>query len=137
MVKVHHARHAIKSEAIKPVLFHPKAEVAHKESEYLVRAVVEEARVPELMAAPAALVEVAMVRAVEKVQAIEHILTRVRMYNVEQYGDSHAVCGVDEFFELIWRAVARARGEEARYLVPKRWRAHQCGAMPVERRVQA
>lgn len=128
MVLVHHARHAVEAEAVELVLLDPEAQIAEQEAEDLVVAVVEEAAVPELVPAAAALVEVLVVGAVELVDAIEDVLARVRVHDVEQDGDTHAMRGINQLLQLLWCAVARAGGEEARNLVAERFRGISWGA---------
>ena len=69
------------------------------------------------MPALGALVEVQMVGSVEHVEPVEAVLARVAVHDVQQHDDAHAVRGVDEFAQVVRRAVPAAGGEEARDLV--------------------
>ena len=96
MMVVHHACDAVKTETVKVILLHPEAEVAHEETEDLVVPVIEEAAIPELVSSAGTFMEVEMVSAVEVVEAIENVFASVRMDDVEEDGDTHAVRGVYE-----------------------------------------
>ena len=45
--------------------------------------------------------EIAVIGAVEHIQAIEDILAGMRVHDVQENRDSHSVSGVDEFHELL------------------------------------
>lgn len=77
VVVIHHASHAVESEAVKVEFLEPVPQVAHEEPEDLVVPIVEKAAVPELVPAARALVEVEVVSTVEQVEAVEHVLARV------------------------------------------------------------
>jgi hypothetical protein len=100
VMSIHHARDAVEAEAIKLVFVHPESEVGEQESKDLVTAIVEETAVPEFMTAFGALVEIAMIGTIKHVQSVEDVLAGMGMNDVEQDGNAHAVCGVDEFHEL-------------------------------------
>jgi len=100
VVNVHHTCDTVESEAIELIFIHPKPEVGEEESKDLMMAVVEEATVPELMTALGALVEVAVIGAVEHIQSIENVLACMGMDDVKQDSDAHSMGGVDEFHEL-------------------------------------
>lgn len=82
-------------------------------------AVVEQATVPQLVAAFGTFMEVEVVAAIEHVQPIQHILGRVAVDDVEQDGDAHAVRGVNQLLQVVWESVAAAGREEAVDLVAK------------------
>ena len=117
VMRVEHAGHAVEAEAVEVVLFHPKAQIREQEAQDLVVAVVEDPTVPELVATARAAVEVQRVAVVEHVEAVEHVLAGVRVHDVQQDGDAHAVRGVDQRFEVVGEAVARGGGEEGVDLV--------------------
>ena len=79
--------------------------------------VVEAAALPQVVVAARAVEEEAAVGAVEAVDAVEHVLGRVRVHEVEVDGDALPVRLVDERLELLGRAVAARRREERRHLV--------------------
>lgn len=110
---------AVEAETVKLEFLHEVAEVGQEEAQDLVVAVIKQARVPELVAALAALVEVEVVAAVKHVDAVQHVLARVRVDDVKQYGDAQAVGGVDELLQFFGRAVAAGYGKERRHLVAK------------------
>lgn len=70
MVFVHHARHAIKAEAIELVLVHPKAQVGKKEAKNLWVTIVEEARVPQVVTSTSTLMEVQVVSPIKVVESV-------------------------------------------------------------------
>ena len=77
VVSVHHARHSVESETIKSVLLNEEPKVAQQEPHYLVAAIVEQTRVPQLMATFGALVEVLVVASVKLVETIKNVLAGV------------------------------------------------------------
>ena len=119
MVVVHHAGHAVEPEAVELVLLHPVTEVAQQESKNLVMPVVEESTIPELVPTTTTFMEVLVVRAIEEVEPIENVLAGMRVHNVEEDGDAHAVSCIDELSQFLGGTIAGARGEEARDLVSK------------------
>ena len=96
MMQIHHTRHPIKPKPIELVRLHVKSEIAEQEAHDLMVAIVEETAVPEVVPAFAAFVEVLVVGAVEVVDPIEDVLACVRVDDVEEDGDAHAVRGVYE-----------------------------------------
>ena len=95
MVLVHHTRHTVKAEAVKLELLDPEAQVAEQEAQHLVVAVVEEAAVPELVAAAGALVEVEVVSTIELVEAIQDVLARMGVDNIKEDGDTQSVSRIN------------------------------------------
>lgn len=77
VVSVHHARHSVESETIKSVFLNEESKIAQQEPHHLVAAIVEQTRVPQLMAALGALVEVLVVASIKLVEAIENVLAGV------------------------------------------------------------
>lgn len=69
------------------------------------------------MAALRAAMEVLVIRPVEHVQTIKHILGRMTMYHVEENNDAHAMGSVDQLLKVFRRAISAAGGEEVVDLV--------------------
>jgi hypothetical protein len=63
--------------------------------------------------------KVLMIAAVKHVETIEHILGCVRVHDIQQYSNSHAVSSVYKLLQLVWEAIATAGSEEAIDLVAK------------------
>lgn len=122
MMKVHHARHAIKPEPVEMILLNPKSQITQQEPKDLMRAVIEETAVPKLVTPPGTFVEVAMVGAIEEVEPIEDVLTRVGVNDVEKDSYAHAVGSVNELLELVGGTVARASREKTIDLVSERYK---------------
>lgn len=122
VMKVHHARHAIKPESVEMILLNPESQVTEQESKDLMRAIIEETAIPKLVTPPGTFVEVAMIGAIEEVEPIEDVLTRVGVNDVEKDGYAHAVGGVNELFELVGGTVARASREKTIDLVSERYK---------------
>ena len=120
MVVVHHAGHAVEPEAVELVLLHPVTKVAQQESKNLVMPVVEESTIPGLVPSTTTFMKVQVVRAIEEVEPIEHVLAGVGVHNVEEDRNAHAVRCIDELSQFLGSTIARARGEEARHLVAER-----------------
>jgi len=116
-MNIHHARHTIEPKTVELVLFHIKPKVAQQKSQHFVRGVVEKSAVPEVMPTFTTLVKVKVVRAVKFVQTIEHILACVRMNDIEENSQTHAMSHVYEFFEFFRSSVSRTRGKETGNLV--------------------
>jgi hypothetical protein len=74
MVCIEHASDTVKPESIKLVLVHPETQVTQKEPQDFVMPIVEQATIPQLMSTLSTLVEIEMVRSIEHVQTIEHVL---------------------------------------------------------------
>lgn len=112
MVDIEHARDAVETESVKLVLVHPKAQVAQQESHNFMVPVVEQSAVPQFMPAFTTTVEILVVSAVKLVQAIEDVLRRMAMDNIEKHDKAHAVCGVDELLQILRCSVAAASSKE-------------------------
>jgi hypothetical protein len=100
MVLVHHTRNTIESEAVELEFIHPEAEVAEQESENLMVGIVEEATIPQVMAALATLMEVEVISAVEFIQTIQDVLAGMGMDDIKKDGDTHSVGGIDQLLEV-------------------------------------
>lgn len=74
--------------------------------------VVKEPRVPQLVPTSSSFVEVEVIAVVEHVQAISHILARMRVDYVEQDGDAHPVRSINKLLQLVWKTVTRRASEE-------------------------
>lgn len=77
VVSVHHARHSVESETIKSVLLNEEPKVAQQEPHHLIAAIVEQTRIPQLMATLGALMEVLVVASVKLVETIKNVLAGV------------------------------------------------------------
>ena len=67
--------------------------------------VVEESAIPQIMEAASVVMEETAVGAVELVQTVHGVLTRVAVYHIQQHGDTTTVRFVDQLFQLIGRSV--------------------------------
>jgi len=67
--------------------------------------VVEEPTVPEVVEATSVVVEEAAVGAVELVQSVDGVLTRVTMNHVQQHCDASPMRLVNQLFQLLWRSI--------------------------------
>lgn len=81
--------------------------------------VVKQSAVPQLVSAPLARVEVTIIASVEHVQTVQYVLGSVAVNDIEEDGDSHAMCSVNQLFQVVWKSVAATRSEEAVDLVPE------------------
>ena len=104
-------------EAIKVVLLDVPSKIRQQEAQRLPVVVVEQPTVPHGVATALSAVKVAVVRAVEHVEAVEHVLGRVAVHDVEQHQHAQAVRRVDQLLELLGRAEPTRDGVEARDLV--------------------
>jgi len=118
---VHHAGNPIEAEAVKLELLHPVTEIAEEETENFVVPIVEQPAIPKVMTTLASFVEIEVVRAIEFVEAVKHILACVRVHNIKEDRDSISMGCVDQLPQVFWRAIPRARGKEAGDLVPECW----------------
>mmetsp|Transcript_9850 Transcript_9850/g.28314 ORF Transcript_9850/g.28314 Transcript_9850/m.28314 type:complete len:381 (+) Transcript_9850:270-1412(+) len=117
VVLVEDTRHAVEAEAVELVLLEPPAKVGKQEAQHLPLAVVEDAAVPQVVVALRPLVEVLVRRPVEPVDAVHHVLGRMRVDDVKKHADAHAVGRVDEALERVGVAAARGGGEEVSHVV--------------------
>ena len=95
------------------ILVEPEAAVGEQEVQDLVFRVIEAARIPGLVVAARARVEILVVRAVEAVEPFHLVLDRVGMDEVHDHAEPRAVGRVDQFLEILGGAEARGGGEEA------------------------
>ncbi len=121
VVVVHHACNTVEPETVKLVLVHPEAQVTEQEAKDLVVPVVEQSAVLNLMASTSALVEVQVVRSIEEIETVKHVLAGMRMDHVEKNGDTHAVRGVDQLLQFLGGTVTGARSKKARDMVSERY----------------
>jgi hypothetical protein len=71
-------------------------------------------------------VEVLVICSIELVQTIEHVLARMRMYDVQQHAYAHRVCGIDQFFEFFGSTISGTSSEKAGDLITKGYREERC-----------
>ena len=109
---IEHRGDAIEAEAVEAELLQPVADVGEQELADLRAAVVEAFRIPRRVLAARAAVEILVAGAVEVVEALGEVLHGVRVDDVEQHGEAEAVGGIDEVFQVLRRAEARAWREE-------------------------
>lgn len=95
MVEVEHAGDSIEAESIKLVLLYPEAKVTQKEPQHLMAAVVEQPAIPLVVATFTTFMEVEVIRAIEHVDSIQHILRRMAVHHVKQDHQPHAVRSVN------------------------------------------
>jgi len=119
VVEIHHAGDTIEAEAVKFVFFHVKPKIAEEEAENLVASVVEQSAVPELVVPFRSTVEVEVIGSVEHIETVKDVLAGVRMDDIEQNDNAHAVGRVNELLEFLRGTVARACGKETGDLVSK------------------
>lgn len=68
---VHHAGHSVKAESVEVIFVHPEAKVRQEETLDFWMAIIEQARIPEIVSASAALMEVKMIRSIKHVEAVD------------------------------------------------------------------
>lgn len=73
------------------------------------------------MSALATLMEIEVVSPVKFIETIEHVLASMRVDNVKEDGQTHAMCGVDKFFEVLWGTISRTCSKETGDLIPEGW----------------
>ncbi len=117
MIPVNHARHAIETEAVEMIFLHPELAVAQEKTHDLILSVVEATGTPCRMMALRAFVKIEVITAIKQAKALILIAATMRMYYIHHDSDSHSVCGVHQFLELLRRAETRAQREEVRHLI--------------------
>ena len=122
VVLVHHAGHTIESEPVELELLHPVAKIAEQESYNLVRPIVEEAAVPEIVTSLSSLMEIEVVSSIELVETVQDVLACMGVHDIEKDSNTQSMGRVDQFFEFFRGSVSRARREEARNLVSEGWK---------------
>jgi len=86
MMHIHHTCDTIKPKPIKLILLEIKPQIAQQKPQHLMRAVIEESAIPELMSPLAAFMEVQVVRAIELVDPVEDVFACVGVHDVEKDG---------------------------------------------------
>lgn len=79
--------------------------------------VVEQSTIPQLMLSLRTTMEIAAVRAIKLVQAIQNILASVAVDHIEQNNQTKTVCGINKLFQLVGGTVSTACSKEAVDLV--------------------
>jgi hypothetical protein len=82
--------------------------------------------VPEFVLPFPAFVEILVVNAIELVQSAKDIFAGMRVNDVEKYRETHAMSGIDEFFQILGTSVTGASCKKAGDLVAKCW---MCGQL--------
>ena len=113
VVEVEHRRHGVHAQAVDVVLLEPEQRVAQQEVADLVAAVVEDERAPVLVLALPRIGVLVERRAVEAREAVR-VLREMPGHPVEDHADARPVARVDEDLEVLRRAEAARRREEAR-----------------------
>jgi len=73
MMGIKHARNAVKPKSVKVVLVHPESQITKEKSHDFMTTIVEQPAVPQLMLTFWSTMEIAAIRAIELIQAIQHI----------------------------------------------------------------
>lgn len=119
VVLVEHARNSVETETVELILLHPETQIGEQESHDLVVPVVKEPTIPQFVSSACAFVEVEVIAVVKHVKTVKDVLAGMRVHHVQQYGNTHAVCGVNQLLEVIWVAVAGRGCKEGVDLVAK------------------
>ena len=85
------------------------------------RAVVEKATIPKLMAAFATFMKVMVVRPIKEIQAIQNILASMRVDDIEKNYKPKSMRCVYQLFEILRDTIARAGSEKIGNLIPECW----------------
>ena len=81
------------------------------------RAVVEKATIPKLVAAFATFMKVKVVRPIKEIQAIQDILASMRVDDIEKNYKSKSMCCVYQLFEILGDTIARAGSKKTGNLI--------------------
>ena len=119
MVLVHHTRHTVKPESVELKFLHPVTKVAQQKPEDLVRAIVEQPAIPQVMTTFATFMEIEVVGTVELVQTVQDVLARMGVHDIEEDGDTHLMSCVYQLLEIFRYTISRARSKEAGHLIPE------------------
>ena len=112
VIEIQHRRHRVDAQAVDVELLDPVERVAEQERAHLVAAVVEDERAPVLVLALARIGVLVERGAVEAREAVL-VLRKVARHPVEDHADAGLMAGVDEVLEVLRRAEAARRREEA------------------------
>ena len=112
VIVIEHRSHAIETKTIELKFFQPVADVGEQEVPHLRFGVVETPRVPDVVIAARTIVKKLIGRTIVAGNAFELVLDRMRMHQVHDHLQPHAVGGIDQLFQLIRRAKARGRCEK-------------------------
>lgn len=72
------------------------------------------------MSAFATLVEVLVVGTVKEVDPVEHVLAGMGMNDIKQDGDTHPMCGINEFFEILGITASGSDSKKTGNLISER-----------------
>ena len=117
---IEHRGDTVEAEAVEAIFLKPELAVAEQEVKHLVLSVVEAKRVPCRVLAAMVAIEVLVVAAIEAAKSLKLIFHGVRVHNVHNHGNSHAVGIVDEVLQVVGCAEAARCSIEARYVIAKR-----------------
>ena len=94
-------------------------QVAEKEPQNFMMSVVKKATVPKLVTSFTAFMEIKVIGPIKLVNSVEDIFACMRMHDIKEDCNVHAMGCVNEFFQLFRGATPRACGKEARNLISK------------------
>jgi len=100
-VVVEHAGDAVETEAVDMVFIEPEAAIGEQEVQHFRFAVVEAARIPGGVLAPTAGMEILIGGAVETRQPLGFIFDGMRMHEIDDNAQAHAVSGIDQGFQFV------------------------------------
>src|SRR6266566_2909823 len=75
-------------------------------------AVIKQSAVPQIVPTLPTIVKVLMIRSVEFVEAIQDVLGRVAVDDIQKHNEAHAMSGVNKLFQVFRWPISAARGEE-------------------------
>lgn len=114
---IHHARDGVKPKPINLVLLDVPSQITQQKSDDLVLAVVEYHAVPGRVVAFLPRVRVAVIRAIEPVYSVVHVIGGVSVHYIYDDSDSDAVRPINQVLELVGGALPARRCVEARHVV--------------------
>mmetsp|Transcript_29626 Transcript_29626/g.71148 ORF Transcript_29626/g.71148 Transcript_29626/m.71148 type:complete len:352 (-) Transcript_29626:192-1247(-) len=119
VVVVQHGGDSIEAEAVETVVVDPPPQIREQEAHDLPLPVVKQLRVPSIVVALGPPVGVAVIRPVLLRDPVQGVRGHVRVHQVHQHDDPHAVRGVHQALQVLGGAAPAGGGEEGGHVVPE------------------
>ena len=98
---IQHRSHAVESETVELIFFHPELAVGQQEVQYFILSIVEAERIPSRMFSSVASVEI-LIRITGKItKALKFILHGMRVNKVHNHRYTHLVSSIYKFLKFI------------------------------------
>ena len=120
VILIQHRGHAIETVAVEMIFLKPITHIRQQKLQSFGLSIVEKLGVPLRVHAFKSWLKILIFSAIEEIYTFTHVFHRMRMNQVHNHEQSHAMSGIHEFFQFFRRTETRAGSKEIRHMIAKR-----------------